>query len=72
MSAYSISTYSNERQMIIWVHSGFSGYIHIWLETKIVFENILKIKSSADGEGYEINNEWHTEQAGPKFQGVVQ
>ena len=52
------------------VHLGFSGYI--WLDTKIVFKN-KKIKNEMNGsrvKGYEMNNEWYTEQAGSKFQRV--
>ena len=32
--------------------------------------NLYKADERVEGEGYEMNNEWHTEQAGSKFQGV--
>ena len=71
MAAY-ISTYYEKRQMNTWVHLGFSSTYGL-IDTKIVFKKKNKTSwadERVEGEGYQMNNEWHTERAGSQFQGV--
>ena len=48
---------------ILWVHT------ILWLDTKLCLKKITsRADERVEGEGYERNDEWHSEQVGSKFQ----